>query len=56
MMVYNSNELWEFVSLGRSPGDQEKRKDRKTLKSGSEEKVIGFSSASVFPIKKWEAV
>ena len=36
--------------------DQEKSKDRKTQKSMSEEKVVGFSSASLFPTRKWEAV
>ena len=36
-------------------GGQEKRKD-KTQKSRSEEKVVGFSSASLFPTRKWEAV
>ena len=33
-----------------------KRKDRKTQKSRSEEKVVGFSSAYLFPARKWEAV
>ena len=37
-------------------GVQDKRKDRKTRKSRSEEKVVSFSSASLFPAKKWEAV
>ena len=31
-------------------------KDRKTMKSRSEEKVVGFSSTSLFPAWKWEAV
>ena len=35
---------------------QEKRKDRKSQKSWSEERVVGFSSASIFPARKWEAV
>ena len=35
---------------------QEKRKDRKSQKSMNEEKVVGFSSASVFPPRKWETV
>ena len=39
-----------------SLGSQEKRKDRKTQKSKSEEKVVGFSSASLFPAKNREAV
>ena len=39
-----------------SLGGQEKRKDRKIWKSRSEEKVVGFSSASLFPRRKWEAV
>ena len=39
-----------------SLGVQEKRKDRKTQKSRSEEKVVGFSSASLFPARKREAV
>ena len=34
----------------------QKRKDRKTKKSRSEEKVVGFSSAFLFPARKWEAV
>ena len=37
-------------------GDQEKRKERKSQKSRNEEKVAGFSSASLFPGRKWEAV
>ena len=37
-------------------GGQEKRKDRKTQKSRNEEKVEGFSSASLFPARKWEAL
>ena len=37
-------------------GRQEKRKDRKPRKSKSEEKVVDFSSASLFPIRKREAV
>ena len=45
-------ELRGTISLG----DQEKRKDRKTQKSKSEEKVVGFSSASLFPARKREAV
>ena len=35
-------------------GGQEKRKDRKSLKSRRREKVVGF--VSVFPVKKREAV
>ena len=35
---------------------QERRKDRKTRKSKSEEKVMGFSSASLFPVRKRDAV
>ena len=34
----------------------EKRKDRKTQKSRSEEKVVDFSSASLFTARKQEAV
>ena len=37
-------------------GVQEKRKDRKTQKSKSEEKVVGFNSDSPFPTRKREAV
>ena len=33
-----------------------KRKDRKIRKSRSEEKVVGFTSTSLFPARKWEAV
>ena len=36
-------------------GGQE-RKDRKTWKSRSEGKVVGFTSAFLFPIRKREAV
>ena len=39
-----------------SLGCQEKRKDRKSEKSWSEEKVVGFSSASLFPARKQETV
>ena len=35
---------------------QEKRKDRKTSKSRSFEKVVGFSLASLFFPSKWETV
>ena len=31
-------------------------KDMKTEKSRSEEKVVGFSLASLFSARKWEAV
>ena len=37
-------------------GGQEKRKDSKLRKKKSEEKVVGFSSASLFPTRKREAV
>ena len=37
-------------------GDQEKMKYRKTWKSRSEEKVVIFSSATLFPARKQEAV
>ena len=37
-------------------GGKEKRKDRKTQKTRIEEKVVGFSSASLFLARKWEAV
>ena len=36
--------------------DQEKKKDRKTQKGKSEEKVASFSSGSLFPARKQEAV
>ena len=36
--------------------DQEKRKDGKTGKFRSKEKVVGFRSASLFPVRKREAV
>ena len=36
--------------------DQEKRKDRKSQKIISEEKVVSFSSASLCPARKWDAV
>ena len=39
-----------------SLGGEEKRKDTKTWKSRSEEKGVGFSLASLFPARKWEAV
>ena len=38
-----------------SLGGLEKRKNRKMQKSRSEEKVVGLSSASLFPTRKWEA-
>ena len=37
-------------------GVQGKRKDRKIQKSRSEEKVVGFSSTSLFHTRKQEAV
>ena len=37
-------------------GGQEKRKDRQTLKSRSEEKVAGFISAFLFRARRREAV
>ena len=37
-------------------GGQEKRKDRKTRKSRSEEKVVGFSLAYLFLARKREAI
>ena len=33
-----------------------KRKDWKTQKSRSKQNVVCFSSASLFPTRKWEAV
>ena len=39
-----------------SLGGQEKRNDKKTQKSRSEEKVVGFSSAPLFPARKREVV
>ena len=33
-------------------GEEEREK---TQRSRSEEKVVGFSSASLFPVRKWEA-
>ena len=44
--------FWWFSHVG----GQEKRKDSKLRKSRNEEKVVGFSSASVFPTRKREAV
>ena len=35
---------------------QERRKDRKTRKSRREEKVMGFTSASLFPVRKRDEV
>ena len=35
---------------------QEKRKDKKIRKRRSEKKVVGFSSESLFPTRKREAV
>ena len=40
-------------SVGRR---RKKRKDKKTRKSRSEKKVVGFSSASLSPARKREAV
>ena len=39
-----------------SLGGQKKRKNRKTRKSRSEEKAVAFSSASLFPARKREAI
>ena len=39
-----------------SLGGQEKRKNKKTRKSRSEEKVEGFGSASLFLVRKREVV
>ena len=39
-----------------SKGFGEKRKDRETRKSRNEEKVVSFSSASLFPARKRGAV
>ena len=46
------DEIMGEISLGV----QEKGKDMETKKKKIEEKVVGFSSASPFLIKKWEAV
>ena len=35
---------------------QKKRKDKKTWKSRSKEKLVGFSSTSLFPTRKQETV
>ena len=40
-----------YYIVGGSEG-----KDRKTWKSRSEVKVVGFSSGSLFSTRKWEAV
>ena len=64
-MYFKSNKL--YILLGSNPieaalkgiislGGLEKRKDRKKLKSRSEEKVVGFSSASLFSTRKREVV
>ena len=36
-------------------GGQKKRKDKKTPTNRSEEKVVGFSSAFLFPTRKQDA-
>ena len=51
---YNNNDDDDNISLGG--GGQKKRKGRKTWKRRSEEKVVGFSSATLLPTRKWEAV
>ena len=38
--------------LLRRPGEEERQKNMEK----SEDKVVGFSPASLFPTKKWEAV
>ena len=43
-------------SMGYITGGLEKRKDRKSRKSRREEKVVGFSSTSLFPARKQEVV
>ena len=44
------------LSLREGGGRFEKRKDRKTLKIRNEEKITSFSSASLFPARKWQAI
>ena len=48
-----SNPSRQYSKGTISLGSQEKRKDRK---SRSEEKVVGFSSASLYPARKLETV
>ena len=60
---YNKEEIIRNIYIRITPagstqgtislGDQ-KRKKRKSQKSRDEKKVVGFSSASVFP-RKWES-
>ena len=54
--ILRSNRQEAALKGTTSVGVQEKRKDRKTRKSTSEEKGVGFSSASLFPARKREAV
>ena len=43
-----------FQESERGVKDRNKWKDRKIWKSGSKEKMVGFSSASLFPTRKWQ--
>ena len=52
IIINNEEALKGTISLGV----KEERKDRKTRKRRREEKLVGFSSASLFPTRKREAV
>ena len=43
--MFKMREEWGLAGYVAKEGGQEKRKDRKTRKSKTEEKVVGFSSA-----------
>ena len=55
-MLLRSNPQQAALQGAISLGGQEKRKDSKTRKSRSEEKVTGFSSAFLFLARKRESV
>ena len=46
-MRFLKKDVWKLTKQKREKG-QKRRKDRKTQKSRSEEKEVGFSSASLF--------
>ena len=52
----NHNKINKYIIEEVSLGGKGKRKDRETWKSKSEEKVVGFSSGSLFTARKCEAV
>ena len=56
LLLLRSNPGGHHLKVLYRQGGQEKRKERKIWKSRSEEKVVGFSSPSLFSARKEEAV